>query len=335
MAKKRWLALLIAAILFFVSIVFQTVSSLAFRGFEALFAASSTATWEEKIVEEGNHLGKIVILEVNGVIQESSDSTFVVDTNSYNHRNFIAMLDHAASEPDVEGILIRIDSPGGGVVESDEIYRRIVEIKEKYEIPVYVSMGSMAASGGYYIAASADKIFAHASTITGSLGVIMQSINVAELADRFGVKMETIKSGPYKDIMSQTREMTEEERQILQSIIDESYEQFVEVIAEGRKMDKDTVRSLADGRIYSGKQAVELNLVDELGTYEDALRVMKEEIGLGDIDVVKYQGTTSLSNILKMTAQKVLVGSNDLLGIKQLLSETNSPSLMYLYTGSR
>src|SRR5699024_7994229 len=150
----------------------------------------------------------------------------------------------------IEAVLLKVDSPGGGVYETAQIYKRLMEVKE-LDKPIYVSMGNMAASGGYYAAMPAEKIFATTSTITGSIGVIMESINYSELAEEYGVKFNTIKSGKHKDIMSASREMTDEEHDILQSMIDEMYGEFVDVVSEGRDMDEKTVRKLADGRIYT------------------------------------------------------------------------------------
>lgn len=189
----------------------------------------------------------------------------------------------------------------------------------------------MAASGGYYIAAPADKIFANEATITGSLGVIMQTINISELAENFGVRSETIKSGPHKDIMSEFREMTDEERNILQSMIDDSYEAFVDVIANGREMDRSQVKKIADGRIYSGKQAFELGLIDGLGNFNHVIDVLRTDIGRGDIDVIKYEEPFSFPGFLTMTTQNLLLKQQDPLGLKQLMKYSNSPSLMYLY----
>lgn len=145
--------------------------------------------------------------------------------------------------------------------------------------PVYVSMGSMAASGGYYISAPADKIYASPETMTGSLGVIMHGYNYEKLAKKYGVEFETIKSGPHKDIMSPTREMTGEEREILQNMINNSYDQFVKVIADGRGMTENEVRKIADGRIYDGRQAKENHLIDDFGHLDDVIAAMKTDIG--------------------------------------------------------
>lgn len=331
MSKKRWFALLIVAILFAVSIPINFLSLTAATNFERMFTAPEQ-TWDEKVLERGERREKIVVIDINGIIQDHVDTSPFLSTVTYRHRAFLRMLEHAGEDPTVEGIILRVNTPGGGVVESDEIHKKIIGIQEDYQKPIYVSMGSMAASGGYYIAAPADKIVAHPSTITGSLGVIMQSVNVAELAETLGVKAETIKSGPYKDIMSATREMAEEERMILQELINESYDQFVEVIATGREMSEEQVREIADGRIYSGQQAHRLGLVDEIGDMDDTIQLMIEEIGLGQLDVVRYEASFGFNTLFMKSAQRLLSTNDDLLGIRRLLHETNSPSLMYLYT---
>lgn len=244
MSTKRWIALGLAFALFIFSIAVNLLTANSTEQWTSLFAMDDEDAWIEKTVEKGNGKGKIVVLYVNGVIQEGYDTPSLFETVTYNHRQFLEMLRHASRDPQVDGIIIRINSPGGGVVESAEIHDLIVEIQEDYRKPIYVSMASVAASGGYYIAAPANKIFANEATITGSLGVIMQTINVSELANKYGVHTDTIKSGVYKDIMSPMREMTDAERAILQSMIDDSYEKFVDIISKGRKMDTNKVKTM-------------------------------------------------------------------------------------------
>lgn len=331
LSSKRWFALGLAFLLFLLSIAISSVTTRTTGQWAGWLASGDDEVWHEKVIEKGNGQGKIVVLYVNGVIQEGYDAPSIFETVTYNHRNFLSMLRHASQDHLVDGIIIRINSPGGGVVESAEIHDLILEIQEEYRKPVYISMASLAASGGYYIAAPADKIFANEATITGSLGVIMQAINVSELADNLGIRTETIKSGPYKDIMSSMREMTEAEREILQSIIDDSYEKFVDVIANGRQIATKEVRKLADGRIYSGKQALDLGLVDGIGNIDVVIDVMRQDIGRGDIDVVKYEAPFSFPGFLTMTMQNMVSKNQDPLGLKQLIRYSNSPSLMYLY----
>ncbi len=170
--------------------------------------------------------------------------------------------------------------------------------------PVYVSMGSMAASGGYYISAPADKIFASNETLTGSLGVIMQGYNYEKLAEKYGVQFETIKSGPYKDIMSPTREMTAEERKILQTMVNNMYNEFVRVIADGRGMSEKEVRKLADGRVYDGRQAKQLKLVDEIGRLDDVVASMKKDLNVKDAQVIRYKDETKFECTFKHECSK-------------------------------
>ncbi|MCA0986363.1 signal peptide peptidase SppA [Guptibacillus algicola] len=330
MNGKRWLALGIAVVLIIVSIGFNVVSSLAFGNWQE--ELNSSDEFAETVIEEGNSLNKIVVLNVEGVIQDTPQGSSILPQAGYNHDVFLKRLEHAGEDKSVKGIILRLNTPGGGVVESEEIYNEILELKEKTDKPIYVSMGSMAASAGYYISAPADKIYASPSTITGSIGVIMQSMNYSELAEKVGVKWETIKSGPYKDIMSPNREMSEEERDILQSMIDNSYDQFVSVISKGRSMDENQVRELADGRIYDGRQAKDVDLVDGLGGLEDTIAGMREDIGDKKLKVVQYKQSFGFNSLFEMTAAKLMGPEKDLLGIQQLLSTPPSPKLMYLYS---
>jgi protease IV len=334
MNGKRWAALGIAAVLFIASIFINIASSIAFGNlgsFQDEWFASEEEFVEE-IVEEGNSLKSIVVLHVDGVIQDAPEAASFFQTPGYNHRQFLKMLEKAGEDQNVKGIIIRVNSPGGGVVESAEIHDEIIDIQTTYKKPIYISMGNVAASGGYYISAPAQKIYAHPATMTGSLGVIMQTLNYSELAENFGVKWETIKSGAHKDIGSPTREMTEKEREILQSMVDNSYEEFVEIIADGRELTKEKVKQIADGRIYDGRQAKQLNLVDELGDLEDTIIAMKEDLNNNDLKVIKYQTNYGIGSWFEMTSQKLLNQNSDLLGINELVNQPNAPRLMYLYT---
>ena len=175
-------------------------------------------------------------------------------------------------------LLLRIDSPGGTVGDSQEIYSALKRLGEK--VKIVASFGNISASGGVYIGMGAEYIVANPGTITGSIGVILRGNNLERLLDKIGISFKTIKSGPYKDILSFDRELTEEEETILQQLIDSSYEQFVGTVAAGRKLAVETVKTFADGRIFTGEQALELGVVDRLGTEEDARRWAAELAGL-------------------------------------------------------
>lgn len=175
-------------------------------------------------------------------------------------------------------LLLRIDSPGGTVGDSQEIYNALKRLRDK--VKIVASFGNISASGGVYIGMGAEKIVANPGTITGSIGVILRSNNIERLLDKLGVSFKVVKSGPYKDILSFDRELTSAEREILQALIDSSYHQFVSTIAESRNIPIETVKSFADGRIFTGEQAVKLGIVDKLGSEEDARRLAAELAGL-------------------------------------------------------
>ncbi|TYO99572.1 signal peptide peptidase A [Geothermobacter ehrlichii] len=202
------------------------------------------------------HVGeKVAVVEIQGVISSS--------------RDIMEELVDYRENPTVKAVVLRINSPGGAVGPAQEIYEEVGKLAKVK--PVVVSMGAVAASGGYYVAVPASRILANPGTLTGSIGVIMQFTNIEELLAKIGLKSQVVKSGAHKDIGSVTRPMTEQEREILQQLIDDVHQQFVTAIAEGRKMDLKRVKELADGRIYTGRQALKIGLVDELGNLQDAV----------------------------------------------------------------
>jgi len=207
---------------------------------------------------------KIAIVEIRGVISQSS--------------GIIEELQLYLEDEGVKAIILRIDSPGGGVGPAQEIYREIIKIKPKKK--VVTSMGSVAASGGYYIACASDRIVANPGTITGSIGVIMQFSNFEELLKKIGIKGVVLKSGEHKDIGSPLREMTPEEKRIMQEVLDNVHQQFIKAVAEGRKLDRSKVVQIADGRILTGEQAKNLGLVDEMGNLQDTIDLTAKMVGI-------------------------------------------------------
>jgi protease-4 len=207
---------------------------------------------------------KVGVIEVTGVITSSKE--------------IIEQLIDFRDDAGIKAIVLRVDSPGGGVGPSQEIYEEVckaVEVK-----PVVVSVGSVAASGGYYIAVPAQRILANPGSITGSIGVIMEFTNFQELLQKIGLRSDVIKSGEHKDIGSPIRPMTDSDRKILQTLIDDVHAQFIDAVAEGRKMEPAVVRTLADGRIFTGRQAMAAGLVDEMGNLQDAIGVAAELGGI-------------------------------------------------------
>jgi len=207
---------------------------------------------------------KIAIVEIKGVIAQSS--------------GIIEELQQHLEDEGVKAIILRIDSPGGGVGPSQEIHREILKIKLKKKI--ITSMGSVAASGGYYIACASDLIVANPGTITGSIGVLMQFSNFEELLKKIGIKGVVLKSGEHKDIGSPLREMKPEEKKIMQEVLDNVHQQFIQAVAEGRKLDYSRVVQIADGRILTGEQAKNLGLVDKMGNLQDTIDITAEMVGI-------------------------------------------------------
>lgn len=330
--SKRVIAILLALGLFivgstlsFFTNVLSTDFASSMKGLDEEGLASST-------VDGSDATNQIARIEIDGTIMDTgTPSPF--SGESYNHQLILDSLDEVKDNGDIKALMLVVNSPGGGVYESAEIHDKIEAVKEAGK-KVYVTMKNTAASGGYYISAPADKIYASKETLTGSLGVIMQSMNYKELADKYGVKFNTIKSGPHKDIMSPTKEMDETERAILQKFVDESYEGFVNVISNGRHMDKAQVKKIADGRIYSGQQAQKLNLVDEIGTEADAMKALKKEIKAKNAEVIEFSEPDDFFNSKFFAADSFvghLMGKNDVAAIKKLLSKRQGIQPMYLY----
>ncbi len=200
---------------------------------------------------------KVGVVPIEGVIAESKE--IVDQINSF------------AQDESIKAVVLRIDSPGGGVASSQEIYGAVVELKKQKK--VVASMGTLAASGGYLIACGADKIVANPGTITGSISAIMHFANVEELFKKIGVKGQVIKSGKYKDMGSPLREMTDEEKILIQGLVDDIYDQFLDVVVQSRKIPKEELKKIADGRVFSGRQAKQLKLIDDLGDLNTAVRL--------------------------------------------------------------
>jgi protease-4 len=215
---------------------------------------------------------KVGVVEITGIISDS--------------REAIRGIDSFVDDGGVKAIVLRIDSPGGGVGASQEIYQEVVKARKVKK--VVASLGGVAASGGYYVACGADRIVANPGTITGSIGVVMQFANLEELLKKIGYKGYVIKSGQHKDIGSPFREMTPEEKELLQGVIDTVHQQFIKAVAEGRNLSIDKVTAIADGRIFAGEQAQALGLVDELGNLEDTIRLAADMAGIKGRPYVVY-----------------------------------------------
>ena len=237
----------------------------------SLVAALAVNPSKTSIAKRGE---KIALIYVEGEITGSRGEAGLLGQGA-GGPSILDQLREAAEDDSIKAVLLRINSPGGSAAASQEIGDEIDRIRKRGKI-VVASMGDVAASGGYWIAAKSNRIVADPATMTGSIGVIMETANLQELFDKVGFAPQTIKSGPFKDIGSPNRPLTPEERNILQGMVDDIYQQFVDVVAAGRKMDRNAVLKLADGRIFTGRQAQKNGLVDELGNYYHAVDVTKK-----------------------------------------------------------
>jgi len=285
-SKKRLLSKVFSVVLAFLVIIFFINAIVSYTGIDSKNLTKP----------------KIVVIKLEGIILDSG--------------KFLNAYKKFRDNPNVKGFVIRINSPGGAVAPSQEIYR----ILRKFDKPVYVSMSTLAASGGYYVAAASDKIFALEGTLTGSIGVIMKFTNLSGLYEKIGVQIETIKSGKFKDIGASNRSLTDAERKILQDTIDQVYESFIHDILKARKIKEETLREYADGRVITGKKALEIDLVDEIGGFYDTVESLKKQVGMKDIDLYYYKEKENvLDNLL-----------NGMTEIKNLFTADKGYKLYYL-----
>jgi protease IV len=259
-------------------------------------SAASTVVYEEEYVS-GDGLDKIAVIPIEGQIA-SADSAVPGTQPPVTPEGLADALRQAAEDGSVAAVVLEVNSPGGGVTASDVMHQSILDFKERTGKPVVVSMGDVAASGGYYISTAADRIVANETTLTGSLGVFIPLLNFSEAADKYGVTQEYIKSGKFKTMGNSWDELTPEEREIFQSIVQDDYDEFVEVIVEGRELSEERVREIADGRIYSGQQAKEIGLVDEFGGLDEAVRASRRLADIQEVTVVRYVLTPTLTERL-------------------------------------
>lgn len=258
---------------------------------------------KEVTIEGEDKAPKLAVIPVEGVIFGSPSPVGSMTPLAV----ACARLKKARNDPSVRGILLEVDSPGGGITASDILHRRVQKLTGEGEaarnLPVLVHVRDVAASGGYYVAAAADKIWAHPTSITGSIGVIMPMYSAKELMEKIGVENESVVSGPYKDIGSPFAQNTEKEeeaeRRILQGIIDQMYNRFMNVVAEGRGMTESEVKDVADGRIFTSNQAKKKKLIDKIGYRADAIRDLKKLAGIKrSAELVFYERVLSFPDLL-------------------------------------
>ena len=306
---------LVLFVLLGLSVLFNigNIAGSVFRGHNVRYTRTVGPRLDEVIYEDNDSANKIALVEVDGIITGR-----VIDQGGYGLVDLIkAQLKRAEEDDRVKAVLLKVDSPGGEVLASDDIYRAIKDFQARTRKPVIASMGSLAASGGYYISSPCRWIVANELTITGSIGVIMSSWNYRGLMDKVGVLPQTFKSGKYKDMLSGAREpdsITPEEKKMVQALIDETFARFKTVVQEGRTLayDKnkasnekghplsDDWQEYADGRVLSGTEALRLGFVDQLGDFDDAVDRTKKIAGISQANLVQYQQRFDLSDVFRI-----------------------------------
>lgn len=312
-------------VILFIMVTSKIFSSASFSNI------NSDKRYNEQFINGNEWSGnKILSIPVNGIIMSGIDGgmwgsridpvQMVVDS-----------LEKAETDNNVKAIILEINSPGGSVTASDNIHTALKRFKNKRpNIPIVAYLGEVAASGGYYIAMPSNRIVVHSTSVTGSIGVIAKITNIEGLFQKIGLKEEAIKSADKKDMLSSTRTMTKEERAIIQGIIDELYQRFVDIVVAGRpNLTKEKVLELADGRIYTGEQAVKNGLADKTGDREDAFESAKQLANISEAKVIQYKKKYNIFQMFEMSA--VTQTSNIVSDLKNIILEKNTPKLLYLW----
>ena len=342
MKKKQWIGIVVAGVVFIAVCATGILSNVVQSKLtEKTDTKSKTSTsemlssiWgssEENVtLPEEDFVG---VLNIVGTIQANSSGNISLsgsDDDQYNHNLYMKYVDELEKSKNNKAILLYVNSPGGTVYESDELYLKLMEYKEKTKRPVYAYFGSQACSGAYYISMAADKIYTNRNTWTGSIGVIVSLTNYKKLYDKLGIKEIDITSGKNKSMGSGGLDLTDEQYDILQSLVDEAYDQFAGIVSEGRGIDIATVKKIADGRIYSAKQAKEKKLVDEIGTEDELKALIQKENMLSDdvvYDTAKSSGSNFLSNLMG-SVQKIMPKSDSELAV-DIIENKGKGVLMY------
>ncbi len=319
MNKKQIGSLVIAAILF----IMVGVSSVLTNTFSETVMKESM----KELLTDSSDFNPpsedyIAVVTVQGTIQEQTETGLFDVPVGYQHITTLDYIDNLMSDSDNKGILLYVDSPGGTVYESEELYLKLKEYKDQTGRPIWDYMAHYAASGGYLISMAADKIYANPNTTTGSIGVIMSGFDMTGLYEKLGIRYFSITSGAYKD----SSRMTEEQMAIYQTQVDEYYNKFVGIVSEGRGMDPETVRTLADGRVYTANQALENDLIDEISLYEDMTAAMSSELGAYEF----YQPESELDFFTSLFAKiESVIPKSEAQILKETAAEVESGVPMY------
>ena len=307
------------------------ITGAAFPSCITLFPGSGRGQVREMVVRQGS-AEKILLIKVEGAIFDAAKKNmFGVDVEPSITARVKDELLRAEKDRSVRAVLLKINSPGGAVTTCDIIRDELVKFRKRTGIPIVAEMGDIAASGGVYISTAADRIIAHPTTVTGSIGVIMQMYNAKELFDKIGVKSETIKSGAFKDMGSPMRELSPEERSLFQEVNTSLYERFVSMILEGRKgIDEKKLRAIADGRIFVAQKALEYGLVDRIGYDDDAIAMTEQAAGIQNATIVTYSGSGNYTSNIYSQAGFQNSGTINLINIQASFLEA-SRGISFLY----
>ena len=288
----------------------------------------------DETVVAGKGKDKIVLIDISGVLSSKEKKGLLA---LQQEASIVARvreeLQKAAQDKRVKGLILRINTPGGTVTSSDIIYREIKRFKDKMHVPVVACMMEVATSGGYYVALSADTIVAHPTSVTGSIGVIALKFNAQGLMEKIGIVDETIMAGDKKDLFSPFRPITEEERVIVQNMLNDFHQRFMNIVAEGRSgLARDQIKKVADGRVFTAEQALEEKLIDEIGYLDDVIEIVKKKAGIADAKVIMYHRPYSYKNNIYSQMMPSDLTTINLLNIDlQWLMDDTGLRFMYLW----
>lgn len=319
MSKKQIGGLIIAVILFIVTGVTSVFTNAAVKKTFMPSVEDVVLSTKEQDTPMEDY---IAVIPITGTIEEQRPASIFENAQGYQHQTIMDFVDQLMADSYNKGILLYLDTPGGAVYESDELYLKLEQYKEVTGRQIWSYMSHVAASGGYYISMSSDKIYANRNAITGSIGVIISGVDMSGLYEKLGIRYYSATSGDYKD----SSKMNDDQMQILQGMVDETYEQFVGVVSKGRNMSAEDVKKLADGRIYSASQAKEKNLIDDIASYEAVTSMMSQELGTDmfyDMQSQQPAFSTIFSNIEK------IIPRSEAQVLDEIKNEQKNGRLMY------
>ena len=318
MKTKQIVGILVAGLTFIVVCLASMLSKNVFEEFSSdLFSSNKSDKTSSMSKPMGDYVG---VLKVEGTMTTAEASSGLLESEGYDHASLIESVEDYTDDDNNVGLLLYVNSPGGTVNAADELYLKLMEYKKTTKRPIYVYMADEACSGGYYVSVAGDKLYANRNTWTGSIGVYMQLANYKELFNKLGIKTTYIKAGKNKTMGAATQDLTKEQQAILQSMVDESYEQFIDVIVAGRKdMTEAEVRKAADGRIYTATQAKDVGLIDDIKNYEEVKLLIKKELG-ATVEIYEEEND-DITSLLKdlFSATKSLINSKDKSETEQIL----------------